>query len=389
MNAPGSSDSFDFRHVVLQPTTGCNLNCTYCYLPDRKAQRVMLPEVASAVAQSLEPVPHAVEVLWHGGEPMSCGLTAFRTLIKPFAELRAIGEVHHSLQTNATLITPAWCEFFIDEGFRVGVSIDGPRAQNAARRNWANKPAYNAIMRGIGELHRHEIPFGVIAVVNPWNVDDPHEFYEFFVGLGCTSLNINIEEREGLNRYAAALADEKVRAFWVGLFRAWRANPVLRIREFDDGLGWMEAICGDLSRIIRPVRDMWPTVAFDGSVVVLSPELMAVNENERHHFVVGNVLEAPLGDIVRRAMNAEYVRQFWEGTAECRRICPYYSYCGGGQASNKYFELGTTKGTETAHCRHSRQAVVDAVLNSLRGRISESARGGGAHEFSVRGRTEE
>ena len=82
-------------------------------------------------------------------------------------------------------------------------------------------------------------------------------------------------------------------------------------------------------------------------------------------FVVGNVLETPLHEIVSAAKDANYVRDFFAGLRQCRSTCSYYSYCGGGQASNKYCELGRLDATETAHCRNTKQAVVDAVLEQL------------------------
>ena len=42
-------------YVVMQPTTLCNLDCSYCYLPFRKVDRQMPVEVARAVAESVNP----------------------------------------------------------------------------------------------------------------------------------------------------------------------------------------------------------------------------------------------------------------------------------------------------------------------------------------------
>lgn len=379
LGASTHPQSFDFRSVVLQPTTVCNLNCSYCYLPGRAISRRMSPRVAIAVASSLSGVPHHVDVLWHGGEPLACGLAHIRELLAPFSALREAARVKHSLQTNATLLTPEWCQLLLDEGFQVGVSVDGGEAHNTSRVDWAGKSALPATLRGIDLLRAHEIDFGVIAVVNPANVGDPAAFYEFFLSLGCKSLNINVEEREGLNRNQKRLGFDQVVEFWKGLFEAWRANPVLRVREFHEALGWMQVISGEGLPVNRPLRNMWPTVSHDGNVVVLAPELMAADEAELPQFVVGNVLESGLPEIVARAERAAYVRDFWRGVAACRRACAYFSFCGGGHASNKYFELGTTNATETDHCRFSRQAVIDAIVTSL----ENEATMGGEHEGAI------
>lgn len=355
-------------HVVLQPTSGCNLNCRYCYLPLRNKQNLMDPAVAEAVALSLVPVPHKVGVLWHGGEPLFTGLSHFRLLCAPFRKLRTDGKVSHSLQTNATLITREWCDFLISESFRIGISVDGPPEMNRERVGWSGGECFSATMRGIELLKKHGIRFGVIAVVNPYNVTDPDGFYQFFNELGCDSLSINVEEREGLNKGATDIDGRTVRSFWEELFRAWKCKPTLRIREFDHALGWMRAIVDESLPSLPATRDFWPTVSYSGEVAVLSPELLSAAEPEQ--FIIGNVLSEPLTSIVERAPEVSYVKEFRLGLRDCRERCAYYSYCGGGQASNKFFELGSVRGTETAHCRNTRQYVIDAVVAAF---LSEDA----------------
>jgi uncharacterized protein len=62
-------------YVVMQPTTLCNLDCVYCYLPFRAADRRMPVSVAEAVAVSVNPWAAAgrFSVVWHGGEPLAAG----------------------------------------------------------------------------------------------------------------------------------------------------------------------------------------------------------------------------------------------------------------------------------------------------------------------------
>ena len=363
---PPPAIPFGFRHVIMQPTTRCNLNCAYCYLPDRTQKSKMSVDITDSIALSLTDVPHEIRLLWHGGEPLSCGLKTFRNLLSSFQSLASAGRLRHNIQTNATLITSDWCKLIKEFNIDIGVSLDGTENQNADRITWKNLPAHTDIIRGIELLHRHDIKFGVIAVVNSRNIDDPESFYESFTKVGCTSLNINIEEREGINKTAEDLEFNKVRNFWKRLFTAWRLKPIIRIREFDHSLGWIDSICNGTDETLdRHPKDMWPTVTVNGDVVVISPEFMSTDPTERSKFVIGNVLETPLPEIVLKSRDAWYVREFLEGRRECRKSCSYYSYCGGGQASNKYFETGSLKVTETAHCRNTRQSVLDVVMESL------------------------
>jgi hypothetical protein len=117
--------------VIMQPETLCNLDCTYCYLPFRHERNTMTLAVAEAVAASVRPwaASGTVEVCWHGGEPLATGRAHLGRLMDAFAGI----DVKHVIQTNATLIDEAWCEFFAERDVHVGISIDGPPADNASR----------------------------------------------------------------------------------------------------------------------------------------------------------------------------------------------------------------------------------------------------------------
>ncbi|WP_079046139.1 radical SAM protein [Carbonactinospora thermoautotrophica] len=135
--------SREFSTVVVQPTSLCNLDCSYCYLPVRKQRREMTPEVAHAVARSIaaQAASHPVSVVWHGGEPLALPRVRFEALLRPFEELREQGMIQHEIQTNATFITSGWCDLFARYGIEVGVSIDGPAVANINRRDWMGRPA--------------------------------------------------------------------------------------------------------------------------------------------------------------------------------------------------------------------------------------------------------
>ncbi len=138
-------------YVVMQPTTLCNLDCAYCYLPFRSADRRMPVGVAAAVAGPVN--------RWAARRPLLGGLARRRAAGRRPGALRRPARavrpgVEHHVQTNATLIDDAWCEFFAAHEMRVSVSVDGPRERNGDRVTRGGRPAYDRIVRGIETLRR-------------------------------------------------------------------------------------------------------------------------------------------------------------------------------------------------------------------------------------------
>jgi uncharacterized protein len=351
-------------YVVMQPTTLCNLDCTYCYLPLRSADRRMPVPVAEAVAGPVNRWAEAgrFSVVWHGGEPLAAGREHLAALIAPFDRT-----VEHHVQTNATLIDDEWCEFFTAHEMRVSVSVDGPRERNASRVTRGGRPSYDRIRRGIEALRRHGIGFSALCVVSRPEPGLATELYDYFLDLGCDVLGVNIEEMEGVNTRLNAHPAPAVTGFWSELMAAWRRDPRIHLREVEWSLRFAAAVLDDTADELLPRRlDPIPTIGYDGSVILLSPELAGFSDPRYGDFTSGNVLTVPLPEILAAAADTPWVAEFLTGVESCRSSCPYFGFCGGGHAANRYFEHGRFDGTETDHCRNSKIRLLEGVLEHAR-----------------------
>ncbi|MFJ6379688.1 cyclophane-forming radical SAM peptide maturase AmcB [Kitasatospora sp. NPDC092039] len=357
---------------VVQPDGFCNLNCTYCYLPDGGRRTPMPVEVAEAVARSVAELvgpaaPKPVEIIWHAGEPLVIGRRRFAELLAPFEPLRRAGLVEHSVQTNAVLLNPAWCEFLTEYGFRVRVSIDGPAALNRQRVDWAGRPAFDRIMKGIGCLREHGVRFAVIAVVSAESIGNPEGLLGFMAGLGCYSVGLNMEETEGVNTDRLVPTVEQAREFWRRTIAWSRQHKELTVREVDRLGGYLRAARAGGSAVPDGMLiDPIPTVSSAGDVVLLSPELAGIKDPAYEDFRAGNVMELSIGSMLDRAHDLRYVREFLTGLDECEATCEFFGFCRGAQAGNRYFENGRLDTTETNYCRVSRQALITALSDTVR-----------------------
>lgn len=353
-------------YVIMQPTTLCNLDCTYCYLPFRATDQRMPVEVAEAVAVTVNGWAAQTErfsVIWHAGEPLAAGRSHLAALMAPFAG------VEHHIQTNATLIDDAWCDFFVEHDVHLGVSIDGDATRTAARVDRAGRPAYDKIMKGIDTLRRRGLPFAALCVVSRPEPGLGTDIYEFFRRLGCHALGINVEEQEGVNLRSNALDPLAVKAFWSELTAAWRADPAIELREIEWALWYAAAALAGTDDDLLPRQiDPIPTIAFDGSVVLLSPELAGFHDPHYGDFASGNVRDTDLGELLRSVAVAPggWISEYLTGVEACRAGCSYFGFCGGAHAANRYFEYGRFDGTETNHCRNSKIRLIEGVLDHAR-----------------------
>lgn len=349
--------------LLMQPTTLCNLDCSYCYLPERKVSRRMSPEVARAAADGVRGWSrrHPVTVVWHGGEPLAVGPAYFRSLVEPFSP----GEeypVTHAVQTNAALIDEAWCELFATVPVRVAVSVDGPGEANAARVDWAGQPTLDRVISGIETLRRAGIPFNVIAVVADTSPGAATALYRFACELGCDGLGVNLAEKKGVFEGVPESYGDAT-AFWQELAACWQADPCIRVRELDHAYTYIrEELAGaGTRRADRPVVPL-PMVTWDGDYLPLGAELAGFRSPQHGPFTAGNVLQTPLATLAAHAHEVPWVAEALAGVANCRRTCSYFTYCRGGQPANKYFETGRLDATETTFCHTSKINLLEGIL---------------------------
>ena len=142
-----------------------------------------------------------VTVAWQGGEPTLMGLDFYRRAVAIEARYRKPGQtIQNTLQTNGTLLTDEWCAFFRENGFLVGVSLDGPPAMHDAYRpDRRGQPTADRVIAGIRLLQEHGVDYNILTTVNAANADHPLEVYRYLrdeIGAEFIQL-IPIVEREG------------------------------------------------------------------------------------------------------------------------------------------------------------------------------------------------
>lgn len=202
-------------YVMLKPAGSlCNLRCKYCYYLEKNAlyteqkNHVISDEMLDKFIREYIEAQTSPDVLfcWHGGETLMRPISFYRRAIELQRKYARGRRIDNTIQTNATMLTDEWCEFFRENNFLVGVSIDGPQEfHDEYRRTATGKPTFHKVMQGIRLLNKHNVDWNALAVVNDFNADYPLEFYNFFKEIGCHYIQFTpiverrIERNDGLS----------------------------------------------------------------------------------------------------------------------------------------------------------------------------------------------
>ena len=210
-------------YVMLKPAGAhCNLACKYCYyleknnLYQNSHRHLMSDEMLEQFTREYIEAQTMPQVLftWHGGEPLMRSIDFYKKALELQKKYAHGKQIDNVIQTNGTLLTDEWCEFFAQNHWLVGISIDGPQEYHDHYRvTPAGKPSWEKVMQGISLLKKHRVEWNAMAVVNAYNAEHPLEFYHFFRDNGCQYLQFTpiverlTEHEDG--RTLASLADNR------------------------------------------------------------------------------------------------------------------------------------------------------------------------------------
>lgn len=195
------------NEFVFKVASRCNINCSYCYVYNMGDEgyssqpRFMdISTVRISAARILKYLSDRssteCRIYFHGGEPLLLGKERFKEIIDEckliFSNNRNINVTYH-VQTNATLVSDEWVDFFIQNEVYVGISLDGDRSSHDSRRVDHNmNGTFDYAMRGLNKLKNVEysknILGGALSVIDI--SADAKKYYEFVKSLALPNFDI-------------------------------------------------------------------------------------------------------------------------------------------------------------------------------------------------------
>ena len=177
-------------NVLAKPTGAqCNLDCDYCFFLSKEMLypgsrfRMSDEQLDAYLRQLIEAHAQVAEVTiaWQGGEPTLMGLDFFRRSIELARKYLKPGQrAIHTIQTNGTLIDAEWAEFFKQNDYLVGISIDGPREiHDTYRVTKGGRGSFEKVRRGLGHLREASVEFNTLTTLHAANAGRGAEVYRF------------------------------------------------------------------------------------------------------------------------------------------------------------------------------------------------------------------
>jgi uncharacterized protein len=308
-------------HVLAKPIGPiCNLDCKYCFYLEKESLYPNVDKWAmpadvldSYIRQYIE--AHDMPVVnfaWQGGEPTLLGVDYFRKLVEIQKRYANGKQIQNAFQTNGVLLNDAWAELFKENGFLIGLSIDGPRElHDTYRVDKGGQPTFDKVMRGMEVLKHHGIEFNTLTTVHRGNADEPLAVYRFLRDNGSGFMQfIPIVERiashttaEGLQLISPNFHDQARVAPWsvepkqfgrflCGIFDEWVRNDVGRVfvQLFDVSLEMWTGLEASLC-VFR--RQCGAALAIEHCGDLYSCDHFVYPENR-----LGNIMESPLETLV-------------------------------------------------------------------------------------------
>jgi uncharacterized protein len=343
-----------YFHVLGKPSGAtCNLDCTYCFFlskeklyPDSRFR--MSDETLETYIRQLIESQRAPEVTisWQGGEPTLMGLDFFKRAMDHVTHYKRPGmTVQHTMQTNGILLNEAWCEFFREHHFLIGLSLDGPQAMHDTYRvDKGGAPTFHKVLRAARLLQEHKVEFNILTTVNAANADHPLEVYRFLrdeIGTHFIQF-IPIVERineqgeigfqEGNQVSERSVKPEQWGSFLITIFDEWVQHDVgtVFVQMFDAALAsWYGA---------PPALCIFAETCGNALALEHNGDLYSCDHFVEPKYLLGNIKQKHMIELVASDQQRQFGLNKRDSLPRYCRECEVRFACHGECPKNRFIE---------------------------------------------------
>ena len=328
--------------VMIKPVSGlCNMNCSYCFYCDEAQKRekncygqMSEETLKNVIRKTMLSADGVVSYTWQGGEPSLRGLDFFRQAVELQKKYNRNGvQVLNAFQTNGYAITEEWCEFFRENHFLIGLSVDGTQElHDVFRRGTDGGGTYDRVKRTADLFSRTGVEFNVLTVVTSQLAEHTKEVYEPYRSIGWQFQQYiacldPYGERKGERAYS--LLPLQYGKFLSELCGLWYQDLLKGrqpyIRQFENYVGMAAGYRPESCEQCGICGEQYVAEA-DGSIYPCDFYVM-------DDWYLGNLNRDRLDAIDAKRLELSFIERSAPG-AECR-ACRFFSLCRGGCMRNR------------------------------------------------------
>lgn len=328
--------------VIAKVTHNCNLQCKYCYVSDDAEQGYMNKKTLSNLITKIAKlnVDGKTSIIWHGGEPLLMGINFYKSIID--IEKTIPNHIFsNSIQSNGTLLTEQYLDFFEENKIRIGLSIDGTKFTHDKNRLCKNgNSSFDDALFWVDELKKRKIGGGAICVLNKNTAPYINEIYNFAKEKKINfKFNPQLPAGKAIINEDLGLTPEELAQVYVNLFDIWffdDAEYTPRIEPFE---GIIKSL-GESKN--RKHRDIIPfgccfrnNCAYSFLAIVPNGNVYPCGRfvGDRS-FLYGNINDGSLDSILQNNIRNKFIERN-TGLKECVK-CEYNKICNSGCPDHSY-----------------------------------------------------
>lgn len=315
--------------LIIKLTNNCNLNCSYCYhrhdLNRNMGLSLAKEQIDTMIRQLFAHNEKYAEFIWHGGEPLLAGIDIFRFIVEKQQTYNTKGlKIRNSVQTNGTLLNKEYIQFFMDNDFSIGISIDGPFDMHSAERG-TFPSEYQKILQALDYLCTTDAKYGTLCVVGKQHIGQAARIFQMIDEhkIGNIGFLPCIVHNQGIIDQKLTISPEDYAQFMIELFEIWIHSNTrgLSIRNFDDCIRFYRDKTAKTC-ISCNICDRYLTVTPDGGIYLCD------NFSSSKDHLVGDIVTG--FDLIDNTTPMQWMKKAMELTPDSCKLCKYFGACHAG-----------------------------------------------------------
>lgn len=324
----------------------CNLDCTYCFYlekenlyPGEKTWKMPDDVLENFIRQNIHGQnAGTINFLWQGGEPTLAGIDFYKRAVKLQKKFSRGKRITNSLQTNGILIDEDWCEFFKENNFLIGISIDGPKELNDKFRYFKNgNGSFEKTVEAVELLKKFKIEFNTLTVVNKFNAEHPVEIYEFLKSIGAEFMQfiplvekVVTDNGRKIRASEISVGAEQYGNLLNSIFNEWVRHDVGKyfIQNFDNALECWMGIPPGLC-VFRETCGSVPAIEHNGDVY-------SCDHFVDEEYLIGNIADTEMNEMMNSDLQIKFGENKKTTLPEYCRKCEVKFACNGGCPKDRF-----------------------------------------------------